>query len=957
MNGILAKYYNNVYDVDEDVSGRSPDLVRVESVVDHAGDPVNFGFLVQPPGVNRENFKAIYSGKLIPLYSETYTITLEANDTARLIFEGVNAISSGSNHWDIPLTAGVEYPITLFFLGITGDNSVSLKWESTSQAFSVVPEAQLRADSYILPDPIPPSHPIVYFQMDENYNAGGTYKALNSGSLEGSGSYEHPTLPLSTWKGFQSTKARFWSTYAVNFAAPYGGASEICSIRVEPDIIDDLPDDWSVESWVYVNRNERNLPVFSFVDLSSFNSIAPFNRERYSRALILIVNEQGTTGTVGADGKIELIIVYNSTRFILKSVRPTPIGEYFHVAITCTSGEIRMYLNGNLEATGTAFPRLLIFNIDSVRVGLDVTNHPTRTDSLIFLLDNFAIFNRALTADEVFAHYAGEILRDFGSLLDQIVVVDSVRANVVWNRIFSETLAISDFKGTKSSVSDTVHFVESTVAHYNVHANFTDDLFLIDGASFLSPNVREASLFDYLILEDSGFYHGELSLTDVLYLADAVDTPGLKFFSFLDNLNIFETLGFEVPGTFFEAPKDTLHFTDSVIMKSDKYSLRDTLVLNDSLGVSGVPERSSRVDTLTFGDSVRSNLFTIQIRETLMLKETVRHNQFKFEVIDPVVITEHLHFSPQNQSLNDFITFNDTATPQDNHQHLTEDLELTDDVQYHFSRIHFYFQDTLEINDDIHAIPSPIRLTDTLVFADVVGRSNSFSLTDTLTLTQSMVRVWPNQVTDVLTLNDSMVVKASKYLKDVLNFQDGICICIKLGFHLQDQLAFSDAAVALVNNATTPPPIGGGGGITIHNVYSRRLSDRIILKETLDSYEPRKQCCGPYVVSVVWNVDNQSLDYTFSETITDVNWELGDPEAGPFFSRAKKPDGEWIYDPGLISVDGTLLQIFFWDGQFAETPPVEWELLAPETIGMSNTPGTHLHMLGGNVRGILPYAS
>ena len=96
-----------------------------------------------------DGFQVRWTGKIIPRFTETYTIYTQADDGARLWVNGVQLV----NKWQvqgvteyggqIALTAGVPATITMEYFDATGTASAKLAWSSATQCKQIVPSAHL----------------------------------------------------------------------------------------------------------------------------------------------------------------------------------------------------------------------------------------------------------------------------------------------------------------------------------------------------------------------------------------------------------------------------------------------------------------------------------------------------------------------------------------------------------------------------------------------------------------------------------------------------------------------------------------------------------------------------------------------------------------------------------------------------------------------------------------------
>ncbi len=97
------------------------------------------------------NFSARWEGYIIPKYSESYTFKINYDDAARVWIGGrqyINDWANGSvrskSTSAIAMQAGVAVPIKVEYFESTGLAEVQLKWQSQSQAESIIPVANLK---------------------------------------------------------------------------------------------------------------------------------------------------------------------------------------------------------------------------------------------------------------------------------------------------------------------------------------------------------------------------------------------------------------------------------------------------------------------------------------------------------------------------------------------------------------------------------------------------------------------------------------------------------------------------------------------------------------------------------------------------------------------------------------------------------------------------------------------
>jgi len=113
---------------------------------------INFNWANASPDttIAADTFSVRWTGKVEPLYSETYTFYTTHNDGARLWVNGqplindwVNRTTAVERSGTITLAAGVKYDLVLEYYENTGNASLKLEWSSPSQARQVIPVAQL----------------------------------------------------------------------------------------------------------------------------------------------------------------------------------------------------------------------------------------------------------------------------------------------------------------------------------------------------------------------------------------------------------------------------------------------------------------------------------------------------------------------------------------------------------------------------------------------------------------------------------------------------------------------------------------------------------------------------------------------------------------------------------------------------------------------------------------------
>ncbi|MFN8074087.1 MAG: PQQ-dependent sugar dehydrogenase [Kineosporiaceae bacterium] len=134
--GLFARYYPTAT-----LAGAPTQ--RLDTAVD-----LDWGTSSPAPAIPADQFSARWSGQLLPQYSETYTVSVVADDSVRMwvgdsYADGWTDVGPQTLTTTVPLTAGVPVRIMLDYRERTGNARVQLRWSSSSQAEQVVPTARL----------------------------------------------------------------------------------------------------------------------------------------------------------------------------------------------------------------------------------------------------------------------------------------------------------------------------------------------------------------------------------------------------------------------------------------------------------------------------------------------------------------------------------------------------------------------------------------------------------------------------------------------------------------------------------------------------------------------------------------------------------------------------------------------------------------------------------------------
>jgi lysophospholipase L1-like esterase len=140
-NGLKGEYYDN------------HDFTNLKLTRTDANVNFNWGAGSPSRNIGANSFSVRWTGKIQPLYSETYTFQTNADDGIRLTINGQTIIdklvslSDGSPAaaytGSINLVAGQKYDIKLEYYEDGSNASAQLLWSSASQAQQIIPKSQL----------------------------------------------------------------------------------------------------------------------------------------------------------------------------------------------------------------------------------------------------------------------------------------------------------------------------------------------------------------------------------------------------------------------------------------------------------------------------------------------------------------------------------------------------------------------------------------------------------------------------------------------------------------------------------------------------------------------------------------------------------------------------------------------------------------------------------------------
>ncbi|WP_419873699.1 family 43 glycosylhydrolase [Candidatus Pristimantibacillus sp. PTI5] len=150
-HGLLGEFYKCVQNPNnrEDISVFNFDDLRGERVVANLNGDSFSSIFNQFSGTPDYN-TAIFTGTIVPEYTEDYTFHMVGDDGFRLWINGEMIIDFWKQTWEVPqvsapvsLEAGKHYDIKVEYLQGWGGTWLRMEWESASQNREVVPESAL----------------------------------------------------------------------------------------------------------------------------------------------------------------------------------------------------------------------------------------------------------------------------------------------------------------------------------------------------------------------------------------------------------------------------------------------------------------------------------------------------------------------------------------------------------------------------------------------------------------------------------------------------------------------------------------------------------------------------------------------------------------------------------------------------------------------------------------------
>ena len=172
--GLTAEYFDNI-------NFTQLKMRRIDAAVDF-----NWQLRSPHPDIGSDTFSVRWSGKIEPLYSETYTFSVPASGGVRLWIDNQLILNNPLNGLlpitgQISLQAGQQYDIRLEYYEDLVNSDIRLEWQSASQSLEVVPT------SLLFPTDAPPISPLAAFQVPlvSNPTLTGTIEVVDRQTILG----------------------------------------------------------------------------------------------------------------------------------------------------------------------------------------------------------------------------------------------------------------------------------------------------------------------------------------------------------------------------------------------------------------------------------------------------------------------------------------------------------------------------------------------------------------------------------------------------------------------------------------------------------------------------------------------------------------------------------------------------------------------------------------------------
>lgn len=136
-DGLLGEYFDN------------PDFTNLKLRREDAAVNFSWGADSPDPSMQPDDFSVIWTGRILPEYSETYTFYIKVDGGVRLWVNGKLMIDKWSQQtgkeWaaDMFMKAGTLHNIRIEYFNGTGNASIKLYWSSKSRSKQLIPKSRM----------------------------------------------------------------------------------------------------------------------------------------------------------------------------------------------------------------------------------------------------------------------------------------------------------------------------------------------------------------------------------------------------------------------------------------------------------------------------------------------------------------------------------------------------------------------------------------------------------------------------------------------------------------------------------------------------------------------------------------------------------------------------------------------------------------------------------------------
>jgi len=186
--GLTGAYYSNQFET----FTNPPTLVRTDATVNFDWTPGS-----PDPSISTNDFTVIWTGTVLPQFSETYTFYTTTDDGTRLWVNGQLLVddwvdqSPTQESGSLALVGGQQYPITMEYYQDQGGAAAALAWSSPSTPMAIIPQSQLY-----------PTYAPNFFPVTAQIT-NGVFNLRLTGEV-GKGYVLQATTNLSTWIAIQT---------------------------------------------------------------------------------------------------------------------------------------------------------------------------------------------------------------------------------------------------------------------------------------------------------------------------------------------------------------------------------------------------------------------------------------------------------------------------------------------------------------------------------------------------------------------------------------------------------------------------------------------------------------------------------------------------------------------------------------------------------------------------------